>query len=446
MYQAPLYQELHRPQFHFTPARNWTNDPNGLVYYDGEYHLCFQLNARGLRWGPNTWGHAVSPDLVHWRQLAPAIEPDEYGWIWSGSAVVDHGNTSGLRQGPHETLVAIYTTGGYGSPRNPTVQAIAHSHDRGRTWTKYAGNPVLGHQRADNRDPKVVWHQPTGRWIMALYLDGSDFGLFGSPNLTRWEPLSQVTLPSGECPDFFELPVAGQPGESRWVFWGGGGLYLLGHFDGTRFQPDGEPLRCEQGANGYAAQTWSDAPDGRRVQISWMAGGQYPSMPFNQQMSFPVQLSLRPTAAGLRLCRQPVPELGLLHDTPYEYRDETLAPGHNLIPPSRHDLFRLTGEVELRDASAFGLIVRGVTLRYDVAAGGFTWKERQVPAAPADGRLRFELLVDRTSLELFAADGLVSASFCYLPEAWDAPLELFAEGGPVRLVSFAVRELRSAWE
>jgi sucrose-6-phosphate hydrolase SacC (GH32 family) len=177
-----------------------------------------------------------------------------------------------------------------------------------------------------------------------------------------------------------------------------------------------------------------------------MAGGQYPSMPFNQQMSFPVELSLRPTAAGLRLCRRPVRQIELLNDTPHVYYDERLVPGHNLVPPTRHDLFRLTGEVELRDAARFGIILRGLTLQYDVAAGRFTYKGKEIPAEPVEGRLSLEVLVDRTSMELFVDEGRVSASFCFLPEAWDAPIELFAEGGEVRLRRLTVRELRSAWE
>ncbi len=138
------YHELHRPQFHFSPRTNWTNDPNGMVYYKGEYHLFYQLNAQGLRWGPNTWGHAVSTDLVHWEQLAHAIEPDEYGWIWSGSAVVDWNNTAGLKEGSEETLVAIYSTGGvgrHGFANTPVVQKIHYSNDRGRTWKAYRREP-----------------------------------------------------------------------------------------------------------------------------------------------------------------------------------------------------------------------------------------------------------------------------------------------------------------
>ena len=443
---SDLYHEVHRPQFHFTPRKNWTNDPNGLVFYKGEYHLFFQLNAKGIRWGPNTWGHAVSPDLVHWQQINHAIEPDEYGWIWSGSAVVDRNNTAGLKSGEEDTLVAIYTTGGYGSPRNPTVQAIAYSNDRGRTWTKYKGNPVLGHVRADNRDPKVVWHEPTRKWVMALYLDANDYALFGSRDLKKWERLCDVQLPqTGECPDFFELPVDGNPKNTKWVIWGGAGVYRLGAFDGTTFTPETDSLRAESGANGYAAQTWSDVPasDGRRIQMSWMAGGKYPSMPFNQQMSFPVELTLRTFPEGIRLCRKPVREIQLLFDAGHAWRDERLEAGKNLVPPTRHDLFHIRAEVELADAKSFGAIIRGVDLRYHVAEKKFTYLGRDVAVEPADGRLDFEVLVDRTSLELFANGGKSSASFCFLPEAWDVPVEFYALDGGVKLTSLSIHELLS---
>ena len=188
-----LYHELLRPQFHFTAEKNWLNDPNGLVYYKGEYHLFLQYNAKGMKWGPNTWAHAVSTDLVHWKQIAHALEPDEqFGWIWSGSAVVDARNTSGLRSGSEDPLIAIYTTGNtHVTPHKKCVQCIAFSNDRGRTWTKYSGNPVIGHVAAENRDPKVIWHEPSRRWVMALFLDKNDYALFGSADLKGWQHLSE---------------------------------------------------------------------------------------------------------------------------------------------------------------------------------------------------------------------------------------------------------------
>ena len=237
------------------------------------------------------------------------------------------------------------------------------------------------------------------------------------------------------------------PKRIRWVFWGGGGMYTIGTFDGRKYVPETEPLKAELGANGYAAQTWSDIPaaDGRRIQLSWMSGGRYPSMPFNQQMSFPVELSLRSFADGVRLCREPVREIGLLNDEPHWWRVQTVSPGRTLVPPTAHDLFHITGIVETGGAKSFGLILRGIDLRYHVAEQKFTYLGRDVPAKLTDGRLEFQVLLDRTSMELFADRGRTSASFCFLPEAWDHPVELYAEGASVTYRSLCVRELSSAW-
>ena len=272
------YGELHRPQFHFSPRTGWTNDPNGLVFYRGQYHLFFQHNPVSVKWGNMTWGHALSEDLVHWRQVDNAICPDELGTIYSGSAVVDWHNTSGFGSGEAPPIVAIYTSAGDQlRPPRPFTQSIAFSADAGRTWQKYAGNPVLAHIRAANRDPKVIWHEPTGRWVMALYLDANDYILLGSKDLKSWQKLSDVTMPgTGECPDLFELPVDGNGADTRWVFWGAAGAYRVGRFDGTTFTPETESLRAESGPNGYAAQTYSDIPasDGRRSIDEMIAGKQ----------------------------------------------------------------------------------------------------------------------------------------------------------------------------
>ncbi|MHC4110677.1 MAG: twin-arginine translocation signal domain-containing protein, partial [Planctomycetota bacterium] len=259
---ANLYNEKYRPQFHFTPRKNWTNDPNGLVFYKSEYHLFFQHNPTGINWGNMTWAHAVSTDLIHWKQLPNAIEPDELGTIFSGSAVVDWKNTSGFKTGAESVLVAFYTSAGSHAPKKvPFTQSIAYSNDRGRTWIKYKNNPVIGHIRANNRDPKVIWHEPTKTWIMALFLDKNDFVLYSSKNLKEWSRFQDVKLPgSSECPDFFPLAVDGNPAKTRWVFWGGNGRYLLGTFDGRKFNQQAGPFESRVG-NFYASQTYSDIPE-----------------------------------------------------------------------------------------------------------------------------------------------------------------------------------------
>ena len=413
-----MYDELHRPQFHLSPRHSWMNDPNGLVWYRGEYHLFFQHTPGFMNHAANSWGHAVSADLVHWRELDTAIAPDEYGFIWSGSAVVDTDNSAGFAGGGERALVAVYTTGGFGAPRpnqpgaTPCVQAIAYSTDRGRTFRRYSGNPVLGHVRAENRDPKVIRHAATRQWIMALFLDGNDFALYGSPDLKRWRHLCALEVAdTGECPDLFELPVDGDPGDTRWVFWGAAGVYRLGSFDGTTFTPETPALRCEMGANGYAAQTWSDVPteDGRRIQISWMRNGHFPAMPFNGQMSFPVELTLRTTPQGLRLCRQPVKELELLHRRTLRWQEHRLSPGpnrhdlyhvhgpgwqsriateyRNLAPDTAWDLFHVEAVIDPAGAAAFGIIIRGHDLRCDIAAASLHLARTHGPGPPRRRRL-----------------------------------------------------------
>ncbi len=450
MSNEKLYQETYRPQFHFTAKTNWLNDPNGLVYYKGEYHLFFQHNPKGLEWGPNTWGHAVSPDLVHWRQLEHALEPDELGWIWSGSAVVDWKNTGGFQTSDEKVLVAFYTAGDtIVKPEKPCVQCIAISHDRGRTWTKYEHNPVLGHIVGHNRDPKVIWHEPTETWAMALFLDGNDYALFSSPNLKEWTRLCDIHLPdTGECPDIFELPVDGDADNTRWVFWGGNGNHYIGSFDGQNFRVESKVLRTDWGANFYAAQTWSDIPesDGRRIQIAWMAGGQYPGMPFNQQMSFPCELTLRTTPEGIRLYRQPVQEIETIHQTEHSWHHQILRPGGNLLSDISGDLFDIRSEIELGNATEVGFIVRGELIQYHATDQQLSCLGRSVHLEPLQNRIQLQILVDRTSIEVFGNEGRVSMSSCFLPDPENTSLGIYASGGEARILSMSVYELCSAWQ
>lgn len=437
------YSETHRPQFHFTSQKNWLNDPNGLVFFEGEYHLFFQHNPDGREFGLMAWGHAVSRDLLHWQELEVALKPDALGLIYSGSAVVDWDNTTGFGRGGVPPLVALYTAVG-----KPFTQCLAFSLDRGRTWTKYDGNPVLPHIAGENRDPKVVWHAPSRRWVMALYLDGSDFALFSSPDMKTWTRLQNLTLPGcDECPDFFEMPVQGSPTEYRWVFTAANGNYQVGSFDGHTFTPETGVLPSDYGANFYAVQTYSDIPraDGRRIQIAWMRGGEYPQMPFNQQMSFPCELTLRQTPDGPRLFRQPVRELAGLYTSKHEWHDQTLAPGDDPLRALSGDLWDIQAEFQVGPATAIRFQVRGVEIRYDVRAQTLTALGRTAPLKLNDGRLTLRLLVDRTSLEVFGDGGQISLTGCFLPAQDDHTLAARADGGTAKIVSLTVHPLRSAW-
>jgi len=442
------YPEKYRPPFNFSPQKNWTNDPNGLVYYKGEYHLFFQHNPFGINWGNMTWGHAISKDLIHWKQLPNAIEPDELGTIYSGSAVVDWHNTAGFQTGNENVLVAFYTSAGKHAPvKRPYTQSIAYSNDRGRTWTKYKNNPVIEHIRAQNRDPKVVWHEPTKTWIMALYLDNNDFALLSSKNLKQWTHLQDIKLPgSSECPDFFELPVDGDPADTHWVFWGADGRYLLGTFDGHKFTPQSEPLESRVG-NYYAAQTWTDIPksDGRRIQIAWMAGGQFPDMPFNQQMSIPCELTLRTFPEGIRLCRVPVTEIKKLRGKRYSWKDVPLKPGQNLLCGISGELLEIQSEIELGKARKVGFTLHGNPLVYNVREKTLSCKDQKVSLTSVDKKIKLHILIDRTSIEIFANDGRVSMFFCFPLDPCNTLLEIFARRGQANIKTLNVWKLKSIW-
>lgn len=438
-----LYHEIYRPQFHFTPARGWHNDPNGLVFYKGEYHLFYQYNPTGLTGaGFNMhWGHAVSPDLVHWKELPIAIYPTETErGIWSGSAVVDRDNTSGLMSGTEPPLVAFYTSVGKG-----VSQFMVFSNDHGRTWTRYEKNPVLPNIIGGNRDPKVNWHEGTKHWVMALFLDKNDYGLFTSPDLKQWTQLQRLTMPEcAECPDFFPMPTAGDA--NRWVFVAGNGRYLIGDFDGTKFILQGEAQRVEFGNSCYAVQTYSGIPasDGRRIQIGWMNGEHYPNMPYSQQMSFPCVLTLHDTAEGPRLFKYPVAEIAKLHRNSKTWKDVSLAPGENLLKGISGDLFDIAAEFEIGEATDFGFKVRGTEVHYDVK-GSRLIGLGATAMPPNNRRIKMRILVDRTSLEVYGNDGQVAMTSRWLPKDDNRSLEIFAKGGPVKIISLEVHELESAW-
>ncbi len=445
--------EPYRPKFHFTAKQGWLNDPNGLVYLDGEYHLFFQFEELLSGNDPKkSWGHAVSTDLVHWRQLSNALEPDALGPIWSGSAIVDWNNTSGLGSPGKPPLVALYTAAGGQSPESSGrdfTQCLAYSTDRGRTWTKYAHNPVLPHVAGENRDPKVIWDAPTRRWIMALYLDRDRFGLFSSPDLKAWTQTQTLTLPgSSECPDFFPLPLI-ETHKQRWVFTAANDAYLVGSFDGRTFTPETPALPGDAGASFYAAQTFSGIPaqEDRRIQIAWMRGGEYPQMPFNQQMSFPCTLTLHQTSDGPRLFRWPVKEITALYGALLHQHNIRLSPGSDHIVPAPGELWDIEAEFALSPGvTACGLRVRGTDIRYQAAEGGtISCLGRKAPLAPQQSHVTLRILLDRTSLEVFGNGGQTSLTTCFLPPVGEENLSAYAEGGTVTLVSLTAHPLRSAW-
>lgn len=460
--QEGLYQEALRPQLHFSPARGWNNDPNGLVFYKGEYHLFFQHNPYGVNWGNMHWGHAVSKDLVHWQEVGEALYPDAQGPMFSGSAVVDHANTSGFGKDGQAPLVLIYTAAG-----NPATQCLAYSLD-GRTFTKYAGNPVVKNLSPGNRDPKVCWHAPTKRWIMTFYVGRPDklhtVQLMASTNLREWTELSAVPGDKDgghylyECPDFYELPcrtgvLAGPATErtggdacpTKWVLSAADGQYAVGTFDGAVFRPEAERLRGHWGSAYYAAQTFSDLPDGRRVLIGWLQA-HAPGMPFNQGMTLPQELGLTRTAEGLRLTHAPAKELAALRE-----RTQSFGPS-DLVARSANPLEGFESELqEVRlacDVSADAVVeleLRGVPVRYDAAKQALSIAKHTSPWPVRDGKLGLIVYVDRTCVEVFSQDGLLYAPVAVIPAADAKGVALAVENGSAKAVRGEAHALRSCW-
>ncbi len=327
------YLEPYRPQFHFSPQEKWMNDPNGLVFHDGIYHLFYQYYPDDIVWGPMHWGHATSNDMIHWEHKPIALYPDEHGLIFSGSAVVDKNNTSGFAKNGEIPLVAIYTyhlmEGEQAGRKDFQTQGIAYSLDNGDTWTKYEGNPVIGNTGIkDFRDPKVFWHDESERWIMAL-VAGDHAKFYSSENLKDWTYLSDFGKYQGahggvwECPDLFQLPVEGTD-ETQWVLiisinpgapnGGSGTQYFIGEFDGKRFTSNQkEPKWLDYGTDNYAGVTYNNVPDGDRVFIGWMSNWDYardtPTEVWRSAMTVPRKLSLRKVDDEYMLVNYPLEEL-----------------------------------------------------------------------------------------------------------------------------------------
>ncbi len=445
-----LYREPLRPQFHFSPMRGWINDPNGLCYFNGEYHLFFQLNPYGTKWGNMHWGHAISKDLIHWSELPIALYPDRFGPMFSGSAVVDWKNTSGLGAAGKPPLVLIYTAAG------ANVQCIASSTD-GRSFAKYDQNPVVKTITGGNRDPKVIWHEPTHKWVMALYVGFDEpakpgqkkarrdtIHFLSSPDLKSWTVESQI---DGffECPDLFPLALDGDPKKTKWILTAASSDYMVGSFDGKTFTPETQKKKGHRGQGFYAAQTFSDipAPDGRRIQIGWFQAPA-PGMAFNQAMTVPLELKLVSTPEGPLLSWLPVKELEALRADSTKLAPTDLKPGDpNPLAAATGELLDTRLDIQPSANSEIELIVRGVKITY--CENELQIKNHKTWAPLIDGHLLLTVLADRNCFELFAAGGVVYVPFPVIPKADEKSVNLKVSGGSAKIHSAEVHRLKSAF-
>lgn len=486
------YRERHRPQLHFSPPHGWMNDPNGMVYLDGKYHLFYQFHPHATVWGPMHWGHAISEDMVRWQHRPVALEPDELGFIWSGSAVYDKDNTSGLGENGRGPLVCIYTYHNDEIERSGTeqheYQGLAFSNDGGETWHKYAHNPVLPneHRVRDFRDPKVFWHAPTNEWVMVLAA-GHEAQFWASANLIQWEFRSSFGAHVGahegiwECPDLISVPIA-DSADRRWVLiqslnpggpqGGSGTQYFVGDFDGTTFtlcpefaqsRAEGTGVWLDHGPDCYAGVTWSNVPvaDGRVLFLGWLSNWDYagstPTDTWRGAMTVARSLELRQQGGCLRLTTAPVEELERFRMQAPVHFNGRILPGEersvvsgmalsptdiqiNVSRPER-------GQLELSFCNTEGEVFR---LGYDAdksaffadrsEAGDMKFSPRQFPrrhwvssaaSESADSELNMRIVLDTSSVEVFFNDGEISYSALLFPSEPYSALEISTSNRPV---------------
>jgi len=484
--QTPANATLYRPAFHFSPEKNWINDPAGLLYVDGEFHLFNQYNPQSDRWGHMSWSHAISRDLIHWQELPVALGEENGVSIFTGSAVVDTANTSGFGVNGSAPMVAIYT----GSSTGLQTQNLAYSNDHGRTWTKYAGNPILDLHETDFRDPMVFWYAPGKHWVMVVSLAlQHKIIIYNSPDLKAWTRMSEFgpaganAVPNWECPNFFPLPVVNQAGTTKWVLElgvgdngpaaGSASQYFVGNFDGKNFHsenPDNQTLWMDYGADFYAAQSFSGIPasDGRRIALAWMNNWNYanklPTSPWRGQVTVPRELALQRTSAGIRLTQAPVRELESLRQEHLQLRNTSWKDLQALL--ASHDwpqTLEIDADLQVEGAQEFGFFLRkggsyGTRVGFDptwktvyvdrthngdlVVSQGFN-QRHDAPVELADGHLRLHILLDRSSVELFAQDGLATITDLIYPRPFDNALSAYATGNPPTVVSLDIWTLKA---
>lgn len=453
-----VYKEPLRPAFHFTPRRGWNNDPNGLMYHAGQYHLFFQHNPYGVCWGNMHWGHAVSTDLVHWKELPIALYPrGDDDFPFSGSGVVDHENTSGWGKNGRPPMVIAFTSTGRG-------ECIAYSQDDGVTWKEFDGNPVVKH---NGRDPRLLWHPQTKQWVMAVYSErpGTDpaaperhgIAFYSSADLKSWQERSWI---EGyfECPDLFALPVDGDANRMKWVLSCAAGYYCIGEFDGSRFIPESPrlPAPADGSSNTqrvcplfYAPQTFSDHPEGHRVQIGWGLVDVVDS-PFTQLMSFPTTLSLQTTLEGVRLCREPVDTIRSLRTHTYDFPAGPLTPSP-LLAELKGEAWDIEAVIRVGSVACPVLMsIGGDEYVYQPASQMLNSPKGAMPIPLNNECLRLRVLVDRTTVEIFGDRGQAYGMFIRSNPGGLVPLELRtlelrAIEGKVDVEKLSAHSLRSAW-
>lgn len=453
---TPIYQETLRPIYHFSAKRGFLADPCGLVYKNGEYHISYQHNQFGTAWDNMTHGHAVSTDLVHWRELPESIIETYWGEAWNGTSVVDWNNTSGFG---FQSVVSIYTSGaGYdNNPRmsqpNYFAQSLAYSTDHGRTFNYYQGNPVLPNVIGSNRDPKVFWYAPGNVWVMVLFMNGTTYNIYNSTNLKSWIFASTIDFPeTEETVDLYPLSVDGNTNNVKWVFSAGYRRYMVGTFDGKKFISQYGPFWLgRQKWDLSAAMTFSDIPatDGRRIMVS-NGRTEYPGMPFNRYMNLPNVLTLKTINGVPKLHINPVAEVSKLRTDTTAWSSQTLNAGVNLMKGLSGEGVEMEIVFKPQSNSLVTFSVGGYYIKYytslKIIAAGEAGNVQNRSLSPVDGKVHIRAFYDRGSWELFANEGEFYMPIVITPKAGNWPLSLTTENASIEIVSLNLHHLGSIWD
>lgn len=433
------YQEPYRPQVHFTVKNGWLNDPNGLVRVGDTYHLFYQFTPTAPLAGSMHWGHATSRDLLHWREQDPALFPDETGDKWSGSAIVDLDNVSGLGEGDEPPVLLYYTA------TDPFAQYVAYSTDGLKTIKKYGTEPVVGHIMRQNRDPKVMFCEERGDYLMAIHLATPRFLLLCSRDLLHWKPLQELSLEGdGECPDLF--PLCDQHGKRHWVFIGGRSRYLVGDVTADGFVPAQEPQSLYYGGVVQAGQTFSGLPDGRIVRIDWDRW-LIDTPPFAGQMSIPYDLTLREQDGRYLLCAAPIRELETLFDGEIKKESLALSPDQAWQMSLEAKPYHLRLTAKCFAETRLALTIFGRTAVLDGRANTLTLGNTVAPLRRGGTGLNLCLILDRCSIEIFSDGGTVYLGGA-TPETVADPQRpsLILSTDTPCTVDVTLHSLRSIWE
>lgn len=477
--QTTFYEERFRPQYHFSSQKNWINDPNGLVYHNGEYHLFYQHNPFGNIWGHMSWGHSVSKDLVKWKPLPLALKEERGKMAFSGSVVVDTKNTSALgKKKENPPMVAVFTA----HDSINQSQYLAFSNDKGRSWNSFAGNPVLDLNKRDFRDPNVFWYEQTKQWVMMVSMPIEKMiSIYTSPNLKQWTFQSNFgpigdTSGVWECPDLFQVPIAGEPNKKKWVLLisqNSSMQYYVGEFDGKKFYNENSPtkiVRPDYGSDYYAAITFKNTPDRIPVSIGWVNNWNYaneiPTDPWKGAMSIPRKLSVKKIGSEWSLIQEPIKALRAIRSME-ERLSGTISVKNSYTLPFKSNCFEMEVDLKPVKNGICGIKVavggnHSFIIGYDAkSAQLFTDRSntpsnfsKQFPLSAKkyaslktqNDKVKLHIFFDKSIVEVYANNGELVFTSQVFPEETDTGIEFFSDGNDTVFEQISFWPMRSIWK